>query len=174
MTTRSFALVCTFSLTLLCVAQQPAQVPDAPSATRPTPFPADTKPAPKEPSNRPQPVEERTPRSDQPTPAPENPQNPTLDQEGIPTFPVTVNRVTVPVMVKDGEVKTVFGLLRNDFTVLEDGQEQNVTYFSSDPVAMSAAVVIDQGMSDTAMRKINASLDSIAASFAPYDEVALY
>lgn len=152
-------------------SQPQAQVPDAPSATRPNPFPATTKPAPIEQPDRPA---AEVPKNE---PTPEQPASivpPPPDQEGIYKIPVSVNLVALPVTVKDSEGKPVFGLLKDDFTVLEDGQPQKVSFFTSDPFPLSAAVVIDQGMSDTAMRKINASLDSIAASFAPYDEVALY
>jgi VWFA-related protein len=162
-------------------AQQQSQnsVPDAPSATRPSnPFPAGTRPAPKSGPDQP-PADQPAAASDgpqQPAPPSDSAQQSQPPQEGeqVPTFRVGVNVVTVPVTVKDGDGHAVLGLLRSDFTVLEDGKPQNITFFTSDPYPLSAAVIIDQGMSDTAMRKVNAGLESLAAAFAPYDEVALY
>ena len=53
-----------------------------------------------------------------------------------------------------------------------NGKPQNLTYFTSDPFELSVAVVIDTGMSDVALQKVNQT--DTALSFSPYDEVALY
>lgn len=172
----SFALLALFPCTISAQQQNQNTVPDAPSATRPSnPFPAGTKAAPKQEPDRPEPAEDtgkqQTPSAN-PTPAP--PAAPAEEDQTIPKFRVGVELVTVPVTVKDGDNHAVLGLLKGDFTVLEDGKPQDITFFTSDPYPLSAAVVIDQGMSDTAMRKVNAGLESLGAAFAPYDEVALY
>jgi VWFA-related protein len=94
--------------------------------------------------------------------------------EGLYTIPISVNRVQVPVMVKDSSGRRVDGLLPGDFTVLENGKKQTLVYFTSDPFALSVAVVIDTGMADVALQKINETYSALAGAFSPYDEVALY
>src|SRR5262245_7402718 len=114
--------------TLLLARQSSAgaqQVPDAPSATRPTsPFPAGTKPAPKVQGDRPT----ADGGGDQPPPAPP-PQThePALrDSESGYTIPVTVNFVNVPVLVKDSNDRLVDGLVRKDFSVYENGEPVSI------------------------------------------------
>jgi VWFA-related protein len=173
----AFAVIAAlFSGTMFAQQQDSTPVPDAPSATRPSnPFPAGTKPAPKTGPDQSVPDGTDSAQQQAPTTNPTPPASAPPAGEGeIPKFRVGVNLVTVPVTVKDGEGHAVLGLLRSDFTVLEDGKPQNITFFTSDPYPLSAAVIIDQGMSDTAMRKVNAGLESLAGAFAPYDEVALY
>jgi VWFA-related protein len=188
----TFKLVMPLALVLVCGAQQ-SQIPDAPSATKPAnPFPAGTKPAPKDQPDRPAsdgPQADAPIPSDTPAADPQNEQasaaadeppagkhDPTAGDTGRESFRITVpvNFVTVPVTVKDSEDRPVYGLLKRDFTVYENDQPQDIKFFTSDPFPLSAAVVLDQGMSDTMMRKVNASLDAISGAFAPYDEVALY
>jgi len=85
-----------------------------------------------------------------------------------------VSFVTVPVTVKDNEGKLIDGLLRQDFTVLEDGVPQRLTLFTSDPFPLSAAVVIDQGISDLTLKKVNQTFSALNGSFGPFDEVAVF
>lgn len=166
--------------------QQPTTtVPDAPSAVKPAaPFPAGTKPTPKDQPDRPaetgpQPDTPPEARATSSTDAAEPPRavhDPAAEDSGRDAFRIstTVNFVTVPVTVKDSEDHSVFGLLKRDFAVYENGEPQDIKFFTSDPFPLSAAVVIDQGMSDVSMRKVNASVDALVGAFAPYDEVALY
>jgi VWFA-related protein len=188
---KTFRLVLPLALALVCGAQQSPQIPDAPSATKPaTPFPAGTKPAAKDQPDRPAPSgdSQAGPAADSPIPdgasqpaatatePPVGTHDPAAEDSGREPFRITttVNFVTVPVSVKDSEERPVFGLLKRDFAVYENDQPQEIKFFTSDPFPLSAAIVLDQGMSDTMMRKVNASLDAIAGAFAPYDEVALY
>jgi VWFA-related protein len=85
-----------------------------------------------------------------------------------------VNFVLLPVMVKDRQGSRVDGLLPQDFTVLENGKPQKLTYFSSDPFLLSAAVLIDLGMADVSVQKVNQTYSALIGAFSPYDEVALY
>src|SRR5260370_966120 len=68
----------------------------------------------------------------------------------------------------------VDGLLSTDFSVLENGTKQKLSFFSADPFALSVAVVLDLGMPDTAVQKVNQTFPALVGAFAPYDEVALY
>src|ERR1700722_11501032 len=90
------------------------------------------------------------------------------------TFMVHVNSVQVPVMVKDREGRRVDGLRPADFTVLENGKPQKLSYFTTDPFELSVAVVIDTGMPDVAVQKINQTFSALVEAFSAYDEVALY
>ncbi len=90
------------------------------------------------------------------------------------TLSKTVNFVTVPVTVKDTEGKMVEGLLAKDFTIYEDGNQQKLTFFTSDPFPLSAALIIDQGLPEPALRKINATFSALGGAFAPFDEVSVF
>jgi len=169
-------------------------IPDAPSAVRPVqPFPTNLPPS------RPQPETEQPARksSGQPSSSADQPPSGTegapppmppvntippgsapRDQmntrEDLYTFRVVTNFVLVPVTVKDNSGHMVDGLLPNDFTVFEDGKKQDLKFFTSDPFPLSAAVILDTGMPDTAVQKINQTYSSLAGAFSAYDEVSLY
>jgi VWFA-related protein len=114
-----------------------------------------------------------TPASDTPS-AGGKQRNQINPAEGLYTIRTPANFVQVPVMVKDSSGRRVDGLLPRDFTVLENGKTQTLTYFTSDPFALSVAVVIDTGMADIALQKVNETYSALAGAFSPYDEVALY
>ncbi len=166
-------------------------VPDAPSATRPPQTPADdvfsgTAPAPppeEEPATEPRASTAPAPATPPaPSAAPNRSPNPPAgdavpESEHLgdrPDIVVDVNQVIVPVTVKDPSGRLVDGLLRRDFRILENGEEQRIGFFSSDPFPLSAAVVLDLGMSDLTMRKVNKTYSSLAGAFSQFDEIALY
>jgi VWFA-related protein len=95
-------------------------------------------------------------------------------QEQLYTLVVHTNFVQVPVTVKDRDGRMVDGLLPSDFSVMENGTKQKLSFFSADPFALSVAIVLDLGMPDTAVQKVNQTFPSLVGAFAPYDEVALY
>jgi len=68
----------------------------------------------------------------------------------------------------------VAGLLPKDFTVLENGAKQQLTFFTSDPFPLSAAVVLDLGMPDVAVQKVNQTFTALTGAFSPFDQVGLY
>jgi len=82
--------------------------------------------------------------------------------------------VQLPVMVKYSDGRPVDGLLAKDFTVLENGKKQTLTYFTSDPFELSVVVVLYIGMADVALQKVNQTYSALVGAFSPYDEVALY
>lgn len=90
------------------------------------------------------------------------------------TLRSTANLVLVPVTVKDRDGRMVNGLLPKDFTVLENGQKQTLKFFTSDPFALSAAVIFDLGMPDVGVKKVQATLSALQGAFSPFDEVAIY
>ena len=105
----------------------------------------------------------------------------TSETGGIATSPndlykitTNVNFVLVPVTVKDPDGRLVAGLQPKDFIVLEDGGKQTLKFFTSDPFPLSAAVVLDLGMPDVAVQKVNRTFPALQGAFSPYDEVAVY
>jgi len=102
------------------------------------------------------------------------PRNQVNGSETLYKVVVPVNFVLVPVMVKDSDGRRVEGLTPKDFTVLENGKKQNLTFFTSDPFALSVAIVLETGMPDVTLQKVNQTFGALAGSFSPYDEFALY
>jgi VWFA-related protein len=90
------------------------------------------------------------------------------------TYTIHPTFVQVPVTVKDQNGRMVDGLLSTDFSVKENGTEQKLSFFTADPFALSVAIVLDLGMPDTAVQKVNQTFPALVGAFAPYDEVALY
>ena len=95
-------------------------------------------------------------------------------RDELMTLQKTVSFVTVPVTVKDDEGKLVDGLLAKDFSIYEDGTLQKLTLFTSDPFPLSAALIIDQGLQEPVLRKINQTFAALGGAFGPFDEVAVF
>ena len=180
---------------------QNPDIPDAPtvqpSATPPEPppipKPEEKKPAtvdrnpwtnqPNQPSPTNQPAAPGSAPGDETSPPPPMPPVKTVPpgtatkqngQEQLYTLVVHTNFVQLPVTVTDHQGRMVEGLLPTDFTVLENGVKQKLSLFTSDPFALSVAIVLDLGMSDATVQKVNQTFSALVGAFAPYDEVALY
>ena len=82
--------------------------------------------------------------------------------------------VVVPVTVKATGGKLINGLQKDDFIVLEDGQRQTITNFTTDPVPLSAAIMVDTGLSAGALSKVQQTFPALAGAFSQFDEVAAY
>ena len=102
------------------------------------------------------------------------PRNQISSTEQLDTLVVRVNFVQVPVMVKDANGRRVDGLLPKDFTVLENGKKQALTFFTADPYELSVAILVDVGMADAAVQKVNQTYSALVGALSPYDEAALY
>ena len=122
-----------------------------------------------------------------------NPEAPLPGSQGVKTVPagttggapgndfdelfklqVNVNFISVPVTVKDHDGKMIAGLLATDFSVYEDNVKQTVTFFTSDPFPLSAAVVIDLGISENTLKKVAQTYSALDGSFGPFDKVAVF
>jgi len=90
------------------------------------------------------------------------------------TIKVTSNLVLVPVTVKDNDGRMVNGLQSKDFSVLGNGKRQELRFFTSDPFSLSAAVIIDLGMPDVGVKKVQQTLSALQGAFSQFDEVAIY
>ena len=182
---------------------QKQDIPDAPSASRPPqPFPTTPPVEPQgapatEPPSVDQPPSGNEPPPSYAKPAPSAAEDATtppphpLDVKTVPEggatpdagsssqdelFKITrnVNQVIVPVRVTDDSGHLVNGLLPKDFSVLEDGKKRVLNFFTSDPLAISAAVVFDLGMADVNVQRVNQTLPALEGAFSQFDEVAIY
>src|ERR1039458_7903670 len=184
----------------LAAQEKPEDIPDAPSATRPIPPPAPPSPrqeAAEESKPDVPPADgsgvttgsKELPRSapdstDQKPAPPPMPPVRTVPAGSVPkdletgqdlyTITVTTNLVTVPVTVTDREGRMIGGLLPKDFLVLENGQKQTLKFFTSDPFALSAAVIFDTGMADVGLKKVQETLSALQGAFSQFDEVGIY
>ena len=179
-------------------SKSPQNIPDAPSASRPPqplpPAPAAPTAEPPSPTGAESHPESNPPTPNQPAsgepsaqrqPAPDSAVKtiapgkqssyPTNTRDEIYTLRRNVSFVAVPVTVKDkNSGRVVDGLLPADFQVFENGVKQNLTYFTSDPFFISAAVILDLGMSEDALRKVQQTFPALLGAFSAYDQVALY
>ncbi len=89
-------------------------------------------------------------------------------------IPTVVNFVLVPVMVTDAAGRLITGLQSKDFNVLESGQPQRLRFFTSDPFPLAAAVIIDTGMPDVGLHKVQETLSALQGAFSQFDEVSVY
>jgi len=184
----------------LAAQQTPEDIPDAPSATRPIPPPAPLSPrqeaeeeskpdAPSADGSGVTTGSKELPRSapdsaEQKQAPPPMPPVKTVPEGSVPkdtetgqdlyTIITRVNLVMVPVTVTDSEGRLVSGLLPKDFSVLESGQKQTLKFFTSDPFALSAAVIFDTGMADVGLRKVQETLSALQGAFSQFDEVGIY
>lgn len=90
------------------------------------------------------------------------------------TLGVRVDFVQIPFTVKDSKNQFVPDISWRDVRVFENGVRQQIKYWSPDPFPLSVAFVVDQGVTQDTMDKINTSLSALKGAFAPYDEVAVY
>jgi VWFA-related protein len=178
--------------------QKDEGIPDAPSAVQPAkPVPEPQQEAPEQqgpppPSSQAEPA----PRSYQQNPAPVGPtgakpgeqppinirtvpeggasQPTSTGQEDFYKISIITNQVMVPVAVKDESGRLVNGLSSKDFTVLENGKKQTLNFFTSDPFALSAAVIIDLGMKDVDVQKVNHTFSALEGAFSQFDELSIY
>src|SRR5262245_24103962 len=90
------------------------------------------------------------------------------------TIRTGVDLVVVPVSVRDEAGKFVYDLQQEDFSILEDGRQQQVRQFSIDPAPLSVAVLIDTGIGGTALRRFASSILSFTSTLTEADEAAVY
>ncbi len=170
---------------------QPGATDQQPSSTIPLPPPSSTPPPgqsqqqPAAPPQQPAQQQQSQPENSEPLPPPKKPVIKTVPpggetkvpegpQEQLGNFVKTVNFVVVPVTIKDDSGRPVYGLTVDNFRIKENDNEEPIKFFSSDPLGISAAIVIDVGMSDTALKKVQETFQALVGSFSEYDEVSVY
>jgi len=192
------ALVGVLTLTAVCLAQE--KLPDAPVPQNNAPIPQVNVPSSGTADGQGESSSAGNPRPDTNTRPMEsadagqqNPQPPPPGSQQIKTIPpgqaaqapgsgvdelyklqVNVNFVSVPVTIKDHEGHLVGGLLQKDFSILEDGVPQKITFFTSDPFPLSTALVIDVGLPETTLKKVSQTYSALTGAFGPFDNTAVY
>jgi VWFA-related protein len=172
---------CCLLLAAVSFAQQP--LPDAPQPQNNAPSPLETAPAQTAPDTPPWVA---SPASE-PAPPPLSPAEkasaakpvsstapPTRTHDEIFTFVKHVNFVMYPVTVKNHDGTLLQGLSKDDFTVYDDGVAQEITFFTSDPFPLSAAVVVDIGLPEVTWKKIRDTLPALIGALSQYDEVSIF
>jgi len=180
--------------------QQDQNIPDAPSTVQPakplpTPPPSTEPPPSSQPPEQPGAAQQEPAQQSAPGPnanpseqtgpkvPPVNIRTPPpggatgeneIEGEAPYTLPVFVNQVVVPVTVTGEDGRMVPGLTAKDFTLLENGQKQKLNFFTSDPFALSAAVLIDLGMKDVDLQKVSHTFPALQGAFSEFDELSVY
>jgi VWFA-related protein len=161
-------------------AGQQQGTPNAPAGSK-LPVPGSTPPDTKmEPPTTPNSDEEQPQKTQQPAaavntvPSGSAPKTQGNGPEQLLTFTSTVNFVQFPVRVKDSSGHDVVGLTVDNFTVYENDQKMPIRFFTSDPFPLSAAVLVDVGMSELSLKKVQQSFPALIGAFSQYDEVSLY
>ncbi|HXZ32433.1 MAG TPA: VWA domain-containing protein, partial [Terriglobales bacterium] len=194
---RLFAILLVLIAASIVPAQQQSNqnIPDAPSAVQPPPPAPEPQPAPEKESPKPAPAippNEPPPSSSAPPasaadeqPAPPPPMKITTvlpgttaaqpgAQQDLYRIVRNVNQVIVPVRVTDETGRMVSGLISKDFSVYENGRKQAMNFFTSDPFALSAAVLLDLNLPDATLQKVNETFPALEGAFSQFDQVALY
>ncbi len=58
--------------------------------------------------------------------------------------------------------------------MLENGIQQNIVFFTSDPFPISAALILDVNLPNTALDRIKETFSALAGAFSEFDELAVY
>jgi VWFA-related protein len=90
------------------------------------------------------------------------------------TLRLSVQYHSITFTVKDPKGNLVPGITSREVRVYEDGLRQRIAFFSTDPLPLSVALVIDQSVTHDTMEKINASLSALQGAFGPSDEIAVF
>lgn len=125
---------------------------------------------------QPRPTLNPPPAASEPPSAPATPgtqQKPSKEGDTRSYIKVHTEVVVVPVTVKDRDGRLVGGLQPEDFRIFQDGQEQQILKFSSDPFPLSAVILIDNDLSQKQAEQVQKSLVAIAGGFGPADEAAV-
>jgi VWFA-related protein len=166
-------------------AQPPVEKPEPPPIPRPEEKkPVERDPWTNQPINQPATAQPGAGASDSTSAPPPMPPvktvppgstaKPGQSAQDLLTFTIHPTFVQVPVTVKNKDGRPVAGLLSTDFTVKESGVVQKLSFFTADPMALSVAIVLDTGMPDAEVQKVNRTFSALVGAFAPYDEVAIY
>src|SRR5260370_21212799 len=90
-----------------------------------------------------------------------------------PTFRSGVSLVRVDAEVTDG-LRTLHGFLKEDFAVKDNGQPQQVLYFSRDEVPLDLILLFDiSGSMRPNVQRVAASANTALAELRPGDRVAI-
>jgi VWFA-related protein len=95
-------------------------------------------------------------------------------QQKPPSIISRSEEVLVPVTVKSQNGDMVTSLRKEDFRILEDGIEQRITNLKSDPVPISAVILLDDALKKKPQDELQSSIRAIAGGFGANDEAAIF
>lgn len=84
-----------------------------------------------------------------------------------------VELVVVPVTVKDRHGRLVHDIRREEFRVLEDGEEREIAVFSADAFPLSVVILVDNDLRRSAAKDVERSAAAIAAGLGSDDEATV-
>jgi Ca-activated chloride channel homolog len=106
-----------------------------------------------------------------PTPTPAAPELPDTD-ESPDVIAVDTRLVTIPVRVLDRKNRFIAGLLKENFSVFEDGVRQEIAYFTNESQPFTVALVLDMSYSATfKIEQIQSAALAFIAQLRPEDQV---
>jgi Ca-activated chloride channel homolog len=91
------------------------------------------------------------------------------------TIRVSVNLVTVGVLVTGWKNRGIEGLKAKDFAIYEDGTRQEIASFSAEEQPISLAILLDKSNSmgeSTKMEQAKAAATSLLSASHPLNEIA--
>ena len=89
-----------------------------------------------------------------------------------PVLSSRTEMVAVPVSVTDGKGNFVSGLTVRDFTVIDNGQSQPITFFEQQDSPVTVGLLIDHsGSMGPKLPEVGAAISSLAASSNPRDQM---
>jgi Ca-activated chloride channel family protein len=96
-------------------------------------------------------------------------------EKGGFTLKVDVSMVLVEATVRDDKGRIANDLKREDFHVIEDGVEQQITYFSRDELPLAVVLVVDgSGSIAPVLGELHHAAYDTLSQLKPEDQVALY
>lgn len=97
---------------------------------------------------------------------------PETQSSGVYIFKKEVDEVTLHATVVDDKNHLVTGLVRNDFSVFEDGKPQKITSFRNEDIPVALGIVIDNSGSMRDKRPaVNAAAINLVQASNPQDKV---
>jgi Ca-activated chloride channel family protein len=91
--------------------------------------------------------------------------------ERVRSFTARLDMVSLAVSVTDARGRPVVGLERQNFTVLEDGQRQELSLFASEPIPLSLAILVDTSSSmERTLPSARAAAANLLGPLHPGDE----
>jgi VWFA-related protein len=96
-------------------------------------------------------------------------------QQDDPQFRIRTRSelVVVPITVKNASGELVLGILPEEFRVLEDDVEQQISVFSVEAFPLSVVVLLDNSLQQKTAQMLETSAPAIAGGFAESDEVSV-
>lgn len=89
----------------------------------------------------------------------------------VPTFTARLDMVSLAVSVTDARGRPVAGLERRNFTILEDGKPQELSFFANEPIPLSLALLVDTSTSmEPTLPSARAAAANLIVPLHPGDE----